>query len=175
MLGIESNSTASSDDSRASSGAELPPPSSMITIGGGYADGSGELRAALGRMSLEPAAGRGQQDMVMVKQEEIDDVDEEEDFEDVKEEQDEDMLPSHVRAESVVEHLIAPYHADERMVSRGLPQVSESRLKVAFFVDTDGIFFCSTSRSTLSPHLPRWRLTIVRKLSSQCPLNPKRS
>ncbi|KAG9050401.1 hypothetical protein FS837_005746 [Tulasnella sp. UAMH 9824] len=124
MLGIESHSTASSDDSRASSGvAEMLP--SMVTIGGnGYADGSGELRAALGRMSLEPSAARGQQDMVMVKQEEFDDVEEEEDEEEIKEEQveDEDMLPSHVRGESVVEHLIAPYHADEKMVLRGLPQ-----------------------------------------------------
>lgn len=123
MLGIESHSTASSDDSRASSGAAEMPSSSMVTIGGnGYADGSGELRAALNRMSLEPAAVRGQQDMVMVKQEEIDEVDEDdEDEEDVKEE-DEDMMPPHVRGESVVEHLIAPYQADEKMVLRGLPQ-----------------------------------------------------
>ncbi|KAG8928612.1 hypothetical protein FRC01_005679 [Tulasnella sp. 417] len=118
--GIESHSNASSDDSRASSGIAEMPSSSMVTIGG-YADGSGELRAALGRMSLEPAAVRGQ-DMVMVKQEEIDDVEEdEEDVDDVKEE-DEDMMASHVRGESVVEHLIAPYHADEKLVSRGLPQ-----------------------------------------------------
>ncbi|KAG9018974.1 hypothetical protein FRB90_007738, partial [Tulasnella sp. 427] len=108
MLGIESRSTASSDDSRTSSGMG----------GGGYADGSGELRAALGRMSLEPSA-RGE--VVMVKQEE-EEEDEDED-EDVKEEEyDEEMLPSHVRAESVVEHLVAPYQADERMVLKGLPQ-----------------------------------------------------